>query len=161
MASETIDARDVPRFARWCEDSGIDSLWFTLNLGARRRHPHRHGGAGGGRYQAGAAVFNIYGRTPGLMAQTAAELDVLSNGRFHLGIGSSGQAVIENWHGMPFGSPLKRSREMVAALRQAFRGERVELDGDIYRLSGFKLRRKPVQERLPIYLGSTDRTIRG
>ena len=50
----------------------------------------------------GSAVFNIYGRSPGLMAQTAAELDVLSNGRFHLGLGSSGQAVIENWHGVPF-----------------------------------------------------------
>ena len=43
---------------------------------------------------------------------------------------------------------------MVDALRQAFRGDRVELSGEIYRMSGFKLRRRPVQERLPIYLGS-------
>ncbi|MYA95284.1 MAG: LLM class flavin-dependent oxidoreductase [Nitrospinae bacterium] len=81
---ETIDARDVPRFARWCEDSGIDSLWFPETW-------VRDGGIliamaaqAVDKIKLGAAVFNIYGRTPGLMAQTAAELDVLSSGRFHL-----------------------------------------------------------------------------
>lgn len=151
---DSIDARAVPRFARWCEDSGMDSLWFPetwvrdggilLAMAAQATE-----GIG-----LGSAVFNIYGRSPGLMAQTAAELDVLSGGRFRLGIGSSGRAVIENWHGVPFGSPLKRTREMVDALRQAFRGERVTLDGDVYRMRGFRLRRGPAQARLPIYLGA-------
>ena len=151
---ETIDARDIPLFAEWCEDSGVDSLWFPETW-VRDGSIHIAMAAQAvDKIKLGSAVFNIYGRSPGLMAQTAAELDVLSNGRFHLGLGSSGQAVIENWHGVPFGSPLKRSREMVDALRQAFRGDRVELSGEIYRMSGFKLRRRPVQERLPIYLGS-------
>ena len=151
---ETIDAREVPRFARWCEDSGIDSLWFPETWVRDGSVLIAMAAAGTKSIGLGAAVFNVYGRSPGLMAQTAAELDVLSGGRFRLGLGSSGRAVIENWHGVPFGSPLKRTREMVDALRQAFRGERVELDGEVYRMSGFKLRRGPAQERLPIYLGA-------
>ena len=151
---ESIDARDVPRFARWCEDSGIDSLWFPETWVRDAGVLIAMAAQAAGEIKLGSAVFNVYGRSPGLMAQTAAELDVLSGGRFRLGLGSSGRAVIENWHGVPFGSPLRRSREMVAALRGAFRGERVELDGEVYRMSGFKLRRGPIQERLPIYLGA-------
>ena len=45
---ETIDARDIPLFAEWCEDSGVDSLWFPETWVRGRRHSHRHGGAGGG-----------------------------------------------------------------------------------------------------------------
>ncbi len=151
---ESMDAREVPEFARWCEDAGIDSLWFPETWVRDAGILIAMAAQSTQRLTLGSAVFNVYGRSPGLMAQTAAELDVLSGGRFRLGLGSSGRAVIENWHGVPFGSPLGRTREMVAALRQAFRGDRVALDGEVYRMRGFKLRRKPLQESLPIYLGA-------
>ena len=39
-------------------------------------------------------------------AMTAATLDLMSGGRFLLGLGTSGPQVVEGWHGEPFGKPL-------------------------------------------------------
>ncbi|MEE9275058.1 MAG: LLM class flavin-dependent oxidoreductase [bacterium] len=152
--SERIDAEGIARFAREAEGAGFDELWIPetwvreagiqLALAAQATE----------RIRLGSGIFNIYGRSPGLLAQTAAEIDVLSGGRFDLGLGVSGPAVIENWHAQPFDRPLRRSREVVAALRMALAGERVNLAGETVRMEGFRLRRKPVQERLPIYLAA-------
>ena len=50
----------------------------------------------------GAAILPIYTRTPTLIAMTAAGIDALSDGRFHLGLGASGPQVIEGFHGVPY-----------------------------------------------------------
>jgi F420-dependent oxidoreductase-like protein len=58
----------------------------------------------------------------------------MSGGRFLLGLGVSGPQVVEGWHGVPFARPLQRTRETVAIVRRALRGERLAYDGEIYRL---------------------------
>ena len=40
-------------------------------------------------------------RTPATTAMTVATLDLLSGGRFLLGLGTSGPQVVEGWHGQP------------------------------------------------------------
>src|ERR1700712_2850571 len=74
-------------------------------------------------------VVPIYIRTPSLLAMTAAGLDYVSGGRFHLGIGTSGPQVIEGFHGLPFDAPLARTRETVEILRQVWRREPVMHEG--------------------------------
>ena len=60
---ETIDARDIPLFARWCEDSGIDSLWFPETW-VRDGSIHIAMAAQAvDKIKLGSAVFNIYGRS--------------------------------------------------------------------------------------------------
>ena len=59
--------------------------------------------------QVGSAVMQIPARTPAMTAMTAASLDVLTRGRFRLGLGVSGPQVSEGWHGVRFGSPLART----------------------------------------------------
>ena len=54
----------------------------------------------------GSAIMQIPGRTPANTAMTAATLDLLSGGRFLLGLGTSGPQVVEGWHGEPWGKPL-------------------------------------------------------
>jgi F420-dependent oxidoreductase-like protein len=109
----------------------------------------------------GSAIFQMPARTPAMTAMTAATLDVISNGRMRLGIGSSGPQVAEGWHGQRFGGQLARTREYVAILRKAFAHERLEFDGDTYTLplpdgpgKALKLMIYPVQERIPIYLAA-------
>jgi F420-dependent oxidoreductase-like protein len=65
----------------------------------------------------GSAILPLYSRTPTLIAMTAAGIDTLSGGRFHLGLGASGPQVIEGWHGVPFDAPLGRTREIVDICR--------------------------------------------
>jgi len=82
----------------------------------------------------GSGVFPIYTRTPSLLAMTAAGLDFVSDGRFQLGIGTSGPQVVEGFHGLPFDAPLGRTREVVDICRQVWRRERVNYDGKHYQV---------------------------
>jgi F420-dependent oxidoreductase-like protein len=99
-------------------------------------------------------IVNVFSRTPALIAQTIASLDILSNGRAILGLGSSGKIVVEGWHGVPFDSPLGRTREYIEIIRKALSGAPVNHDGKFYQMERFRMLAPPVQERLPIYIAS-------
>ncbi len=86
------------------------------------------------RIELGSGVVPIYIRTPSLLAMTAAGLDYVSDGRFRLGIGTSGPQVMEGFHGVPFDAPLGRTREVVEICRQVWRRERVQYDGKYYQI---------------------------
>ncbi|MFX0125608.1 MAG: LLM class flavin-dependent oxidoreductase [Candidatus Hodarchaeota archaeon] len=104
----------------------------------------------------GTGIVNLFSRSPATLAQTAASIDELTEGRFILGLGLSGPIVIQNWHGINFfqPSPLKRTREYVEILRLIFSGERVNTSGDIYTLKGFKLSGFETPLNIPIFLAS-------
>lgn len=99
-------------------------------------------------------IVTVYSRTPAMLAQTAASLDEISNGRVILGLGTSGPIVIENWHGVKFDRPIQRTREYIEIIRLALSGERVNYSGEIFHLRNFRLPFRPVQKRIPIYIGS-------
>jgi F420-dependent oxidoreductase-like protein len=108
----------------------------------------------------GAAVLQIPARTPAMTAMTAVTLDILSGGRFHLGLGVSGPAVSEGWHGTRFNPALARTREYVEIVRTALRGERVDYQGAQYSVplagTGHRPLRLSVrpQREVPIYLAA-------
>ena len=76
-------------------------------------------------------------RNPLQLAYLANDLQLLSGGRFHLGLGSQIKPQIERRFGAPFDPPVARMREMVAAMRAVFHawatGERLRFEGDFYR----------------------------
>jgi F420-dependent oxidoreductase-like protein len=65
----------------------------------------------------GTAIMQMPARSPAMTAMTAATLDLMSGGRFLLGIGASGPQVAEGWHGEAYGKPLARTREYVEIVR--------------------------------------------
>ena len=79
-------------------------------------------------------IIPVYTRTPALIAQTAATIDSLSGGRFHLGLGTSGPQVIEGWHGVPFDKPLQRTRETIEVCRKVWTRESLTYDGRTIKL---------------------------
>jgi len=110
-------------------------------------------------------VFPIYIRTPSLLAMTAAGLDFVSEGRFRLGIGTSGPQVIEGFHGVEFDAPIGRTREIVEICRQVWRRERVQYSGKHYQVplppdrgtglgKALQLINHPVRERIPITIAA-------
>jgi F420-dependent oxidoreductase-like protein len=112
-----------------------------------------------------SGVFPIYIRTPSLLAMTAAGLDFVSDGRFRLGIGTSGPQVMEGFHGVPFDAPLGRTREVVEICRQVWRRERVQYAGRHYQIplpadrgtglgKPLQLINHPVRDRIPITIAA-------
>lgn len=102
-----------------------------------------------------AGIANVYSRSPGVIAATAATLDERSGGRMILGLGSSGPQVIEHWHGVPFEKPLARIHEYVDIINMIMRREPLVYNGSLFHLErGFKLRFRPIRDHIPIYLAS-------
>jgi probable F420-dependent oxidoreductase len=101
----------------------------------------------------GCAIANIYVRTPTQLAQSAFALADLAPGRFCLGLGSSSPAIVENWNGVPLERPLKRMRETVEFLQQAFSGEKIAASIGPYNIRGFRLARVP-ESPPPIYVAA-------
>jgi F420-dependent oxidoreductase-like protein len=117
------------------------------------------------RIELGSGVVPIYIRTPSLLAMTAAGLDYVSEGRFRLGIGTSGPQVMEGFHGVSFDAPLGRTREVVDICRQVWRREKVQYDGKYYQIplptdqgtglgKPLQLINHPVRERIPITIAA-------
>src|SRR3990172_6443113 len=87
------------------------------------------------------------------MAQTAWAIAEAAPGRFCLGIGTSSPAIVENWNGVPLRRPLRRMRETVGFLRQAFAGEKISTSGGSFEVRGFRLAKAPVQPP-PIFVAA-------
>jgi len=107
------------------------------------------------RIKIASGILNVFSRSPALLAQSAGALDMLSNGRFILGLGTSGPQVVQGWHGIPFEKPLQRTREVVEIVRMALRRERLVYDGQTVKLDmGLKLINHPVRSEIPIIIAS-------
>ena len=75
------------------------------------------------RLKMGTAIAQMPARAPAMTAMTAATLDMMSDGRFLLGLGASGPQVSEGWYGEVYGKPLGRTREYVDILRKVWARE--------------------------------------
>jgi F420-dependent oxidoreductase-like protein len=105
------------------ERAGLDMVWVAEAYGLDGPSMMGYIAALTKSVEIGSAILPIYTRTPTLLAMTAAGIDTLSEGRFHLGLGSSGPQVIEGFHGVAFDAPLGRTREIVEICRQVWRRE--------------------------------------
>ena len=106
------------------------------------------------RIRIGTSIVPIFARSPANIAMTALNMDVMSEGRFFLGLGASGSLVIQDLHGEEFRKPLTRMREYIDIVRKAMRGERLDHDGEFFKTKRFRLRFQPYRSNLPIYIAS-------
>ena len=150
------------------EKAGLDTVWVAEAYGFDSPTLMGYLAAKTETVEIGAAILNVFSRTPGAIAQTAAGLDNVSAGRAVLGLGASGPQVIEGWHGLPYDRPLGRTREVVDIVRAALRRERLEYDGQIFRLplpedqgtglgKPLKLLTRPERPAVPIYVAALGR----
>ena len=93
----------------------------------------------------GTAIIPAYTRGPGLMAMSAAAMAEAAPGRFVLGVGSSSNVIVEGWNGIPFEDPYHRTADVVAFLRRALAGEKVDMECSSFTVRGFRLGRVPEQ----------------
>ncbi len=109
------------------------------------------------RLRVGSLVFSNDFRHPVVLAKEAATLDVLSDGRFELGLGSGWLREEYDQAGIPFDAPgtrIERLAESVAIVKGLLAGERVTLTGRHYAIAGLPGRPHPVQRpHPPILIG--------
>ena len=146
------------------ERLGYDSIWTAEAYGSDCLTPLAWWGASTERLKLGTAIVQMSARQPAATAMAAMTMDILSGGRFILGLGVSGPQVVEGWYGMPFAKPLARTREYIGILRDIWaRNGPVTADGEHYRLplpdgtglgKALKSSIHPLREDIPVYLGA-------
>jgi 5,10-methylenetetrahydromethanopterin reductase len=105
----------------------------------------------------GSSILNIYSRSPALAAMTAATIDTLSSGRMILGLGTSSQAIVEDWHGAKFDHPVGRMREYVEIIRLILSGKKCNYEGNFFHLKNFNLLVSPPRKKIPIYVAAINK----
>lgn len=121
-------------FARKAEQLGVDSLWVPEVWGYDALTGLAYLAACTETIRLGTFVVQLSSRSPALLATSALSLQELSDGRFLLGIGTSGPRVMEGWHGVRFRRPVQTTRETVEIIHIVSRGDRLEHPGEIYPL---------------------------
>jgi F420-dependent oxidoreductase-like protein len=156
---------DLIELAQEAERLGYGSAWAAEAWGSDAVTVLSWLAAVTSTIEVGSAIMQMPARTPANTAMTAATLDLLSGGRFLLGLGTSGPQVVEGWHGQPWGKPLTRSREYVELVRRALRREALDFEGDQYSVpyrgedatglgKPLKLMLRPLRAEIPIYLAA-------
>jgi probable F420-dependent oxidoreductase len=117
------------------EDAGYDGLWAAetshdpfISLAFAAEHTER--------VELGTSIVVAFGRNPMDLAITANDLQLLSKGRFILGLGSQIKPHIEKRFSMPWSHPAPRMREFVLAMRAIWdswhNGTKLEFRGRFY-----------------------------
>jgi F420-dependent oxidoreductase-like protein len=164
-AAPGTNPTELIALAQHAERVGFDSAWAAEAWGTDAVTVLSWLAATTTRLRVGSAIMQIPGRTPANTAMTAMTLDLMSGGRFLLGLGTSGPQVVEGWHGEPWGKPLARTREYVEIVRAILRRETIEHHGDHYDIpyagadatglgKPLKLMARPLRAEIPIYLAA-------
>lgn len=104
----------------------------------------------------GALVFCNDYRHPAVLAKEAATLDLLSEGRFELGMGAGWMTEDYRKAGIPMDRPgvrITRLEEAIGVVKALFTGEPVHHEGEHYRIDGLVGSPRPVQDPIPLLIG--------
>lgn len=161
-----LPLRDVGAYARRIETLGYDGIHvaetvhdaFSVALLAAEHTQ---------RITVRTSVALAFVRSPTLTAYAAWDLGRFSGGRFQLGLGTQIRQNVEDRYGMPWGEPVERMRDYVAALDALYRsfrtGEPLRHAGRYYRLSRLQPYFNPGPDEMleapPTYLGGVNRRI--
>jgi probable F420-dependent oxidoreductase len=92
-------------------------------------------------------------RQTALLAKQAAEVDILSGGRFRLGLGIGWNRVEYEALGQSFSTRGQREEEQIGLLRRLWTERSVTHEGKFDRIVGAGLAPLPCQRPIPIWLG--------
>ena len=131
----SFDPSNAARSAKDAEAAGYDGAWTAETshdpfLACLLAAEHTD------RLEIGTGIAVAFARSPMTTAQTANDLQLFSEGRFLLGLGSQIKPHIEKRFSMPWSKPAARMREYVSAMRAIWaswhEGTKLDFRGDFY-----------------------------
>ncbi|MGH1489547.1 MAG: LLM class F420-dependent oxidoreductase [Acidimicrobiales bacterium] len=164
-AGASLNPKSLATRAKDLESAGVDLFWGGEIYGFDLVSTLAFVAAHTTKAELMTGILPIYSRSPALIAQTAMTIDTLSEGRFILGLGSSGPQVIEGWHGVPFKKPLGLTRDIIEISRKVWSGDKVEHEGRAFSLplpegegtglgKPLRLMCKPFRQDIPVAVAS-------
>ena len=166
-----VNVRDAPSRAEWVdkarkvEDLGYAALTVPDHLATMLAPIPAVVSAAEAtkRLRVGTNVLNNDLRHPVLVAREAATVDLLTDGRFDLGLGAGHMESEYDQAGLRFdpgGTRVERLAEAVTIIKGLLGGEQVTFAGRYYRVAGHTIHPLPLQRpRLPILIGGNGRRI--
>jgi probable F420-dependent oxidoreductase len=153
--------REIVDMVRLAETLGFDSAWVS-----------EHHGAGDGymssllttlaacasatdRILLGTGVLLTPFHHPLRLAEDAATVDLLCDGRLILGLGLAWREEEFRMFGVPMSERVRRTVETIEVLRRAWTGERFSFEGKIFAFDQVKVTPPPARDGIPIFLGGT------
>lgn len=108
------------------------------------------------RVRCGSLVYSVGYRHPAVIANAMATLDQMSGGRITLGLGAGWHQTEYDAYGIPFpsvGVRLRQLDEAIQCIRGLLTQDVTNFAGEFFTLTDARCEPKPVQERLPIWVG--------
>lgn len=153
-----LSAEEVISCARLADGKeNVDSVWVPESWGRESFATLGAISQVTKRVRLGTSIVSIFSRTPATVAMGAVTLDMLSGNRAVIGLGSSTEAIVENWHGAKFEKPVSRMREFVECLNLMTSGDRVNYAGKFFRASNFKMLNSPVRKHVPVFMAAVNK----
>ncbi len=148
------------------EDLGFDwiSIWDHFYAADGTGNPHcleavaSHAAlaATTSRVRCGSLVYSVGYRHPAVLANAAATLDQLSDGRITMGLGGGWLAEEYRAYGIDFpavGVRLRQVEEAIQCVRGLLTQDVTSFEGEYFTLADARCEPKPVQARLPLWIG--------
>jgi alkanesulfonate monooxygenase SsuD/methylene tetrahydromethanopterin reductase-like flavin-dependent oxidoreductase (luciferase family) len=155
-----VRVREAVEQVRAAKQAGFTSIWATQHFLADFQFLQTMPflarlSAEAGGMQVGSAILIATLYNPVLLAEEVATLDVLTGGRFVLGVGAGYRDVEFEAFGVPKGERLGRLAETIDLQRRLWTGEKVTYHGKYLHLDDAQMRMPPVQgDKLPIWIGA-------
>ncbi len=151
-----LSVKEVLECAKILSTRSVDSIWIPETWGMEGFSTMSAVSGIAKNVKIGSSIVNIYSRSPSVIAMGAATLDTISDGKLILGLGTSSDLIVQNWHGIAFKDPVLRMQEYVEIIRLILSKNKVNYNGKFFHLKDFALLIKPTRSKIPVYLAAVN-----
>ena len=158
LAARKVTRQEWKEKARRIEDAGFSTLLMTDHLGDDRLSPLPalvSAADAAPALRVGTIVLNNDLRHPAVLAKDVATVDILTDGRFELGLGAGWEHEDYERAGLPYDRAavrVSRLEESMTILDALFTGETVNYSGKYYTITDLPALPKPAQQPRPPFL---------
>ena len=141
MGGESLT--ELPTILSQAGDAGFTDVWTGEGAQTDAFTPLVMAAATRPEFRLGTAIASAFVRSPTLLTLSAAGLADIGSAEVLVGIGTSSEVMVRDWHGVAFDRPYQRVRDVLRFMKRALTGEKVSFSSESFDINGFRLARVP------------------